>query len=884
MKIWRPSSKLVWILLVPAVLLSLIASAAVLHREVFALQAAHRNLSESLTRQLARAGHLALLARNRQELGELADTVISTSPIMGEVIIRNDDGKTVASTRREPVKLHGMDHTVSRLMIFLAGDELAMQYETPIPPPGEGSLIDPFGTPRADVGEAVIRLSEPYYRWELAAVFYRAATIWTLLFALLFSTGYIMAWLSARPINRLRSGLRELTGYDLRNDASGGSYDELEQSLAALGRRLNLSETRAREATEALKTHEQQIELARDHAKNATRMRADLVAGMSHELRAPLTAILSHAKLLDRDDLSHEQKDSLETVHKSARNLLHLIDDVLEWSGIEAGKANLNEVGFNLAETVEDTLTLLAPLAYEKDLELVHIIYQDVPLRLRGDPQRFQQILTNLVSNAIKFTVDGGITVRLMLDDEKNDQVFIRASVADTGPGIPEDLQKKLFDMYERLESKVPGTGLGLAISKRLLEMMDGEITVSSVVGEGSEFEFVLPLRKALHREQNSVPWSGLRGKQLLVVEPHDTARHALLHHLDTWQVQVQDVRTITELEERLDDERFKEQPDAIVLGTNASYARHDRFLRLLSKCRQARLPVLTLVTSIEKTLHENLQAAGATSSAAKSINRLSLYRRLCDLVSAEVTETEDGQKPLAGVQVLVADNSTATRAYIAAMLTGLGAGVAQAVDGEDAISSWRKGNFPLVLLDEQMPGYTGTEVAAQIRQLATSANQPILIGMTADARSSTRDRLLEAGMDAFMAKPFDDAKLMRTLQPYASRLHEPSKVTNDHARQTQLVADPELAKLLAQELPRQLSAVERALSVGDLEIAQAEIHTLHGTAAFYGLANLKQIAAQVEISLQDGLEPATQDASRLRAAVSSAVTNLQVEEESLAS
>lgn len=877
MKIWRPSSQLVWILLIPAILLSLVAAAAVMHREVSALQSSHRNLADSLNRQLARASHLALLASNNRELRELAETVTRTSPIMGSVVIRDDSEQVLAEAAREPIRLHGLDHMISRLMMFLSANRLDMQYEIAIPPPGEGTLLDPFGTPRAEVGEARLNLSEAYYRAELAAVFYRAATIWTLLFALLFSTGYVMAWLSARPLNRLRRGLRELTGYEPGDHGAREGYEDLEHSLAALGRRLNLSETRAREATEALRSHEQQVDLARDHEKGAARMRADLVAGMSHELRAPLTAILSHAELLSRGALDMEQRDSLDTVHKSARNLLHLIDDVLEWSGIEAGKANLNEVGFNLAETVEDTLTLMAPLAYEKDLELVHLIYQDVPLRLRGDPQRFQQILTNLVSNAIKFTREGGITVRVMLEDDRGEEVWVRASVSDTGPGISEDAQKKLFTMYERLGNKAPGTGLGLAISKRLLEMMGGQISVTSQLGEGSEFEFTLPLKKALHREQNAVPWSGLRDRHLAVIEPHDPARHALLHHLDAWQVNVQTLRTMQELRDRLEDRRFKVWPDGVIIGASADYAADDQFADLLARCREARLPVLTLLTSIDKTLHEAMIAAGASASSAKSINRLSLYRKLCELaLPEEADETPKVEKPLQDLQVLVADNSAATRAYVAAMLSGLGAAVAQAEDGEAAVDAWRKGNFPLVLLDDQMPGYTGEQAARILRDMATAANQPLLIGMTADSRQATRDRLLDAGMDAFLPKPFDDAKLLRCLKPFASRLHAPVQATGEPVRQHQLVADPELAKLLAQELPRQLDAVEKALSRGDLQEAQAEIHTLHGTAAFYGLTRLKQIAAQVETSLQDGLEPATQDASTLRAAVDDAIAGLQ--------
>lgn len=640
------------------------------------------------------------------------------------------------------------------------------------------------------------------------------------------------------------------------------------------------NESAAREGGDVPQDRKREFELAREHAWNAARMHGDVVASMSHELRAPLTAILGHTDLLERSGLKPEQREYVATVRKSAHNLLGIIDDVLVWSGLESGRAHLNEVGFNLVETIEDTLNLLAPLAFEKDLDLVYLLYRDVPLHLRGDPLRFQQILTNLVSNAIKFTDSGSVTVRLMLENEGAETCTLRVSVADTGCGIDAADMDRLFDRYERLQTGTAesGSGLGLAISKRLLEMMDGYVTVESTPGKGSDFQFVLPLKKALHREQRWVPWTALQGKRVWLADDYATARIALAHHLEFWRMEVLEMDTREELRRCLDEPDLTPRPDVVIVGLRAADLDGGKPLTaLLEDCRRAGLPVLALVTSIDRNLLAGLETAGASLALPKSATRPRLYRGLCELTGVSMAGVPEDERALDNLPTLVADNSKAARRYLAALLGGFGAGVAQAVDGREALEAWRKGNFPLVLVDAEMPHMDGAAVIRTIRELATNDQRPLLIAMT--AAPERRDALLAAGADECLVKPFDAQVLWRTLHSHLPMLAQapPPRRRKDDRRPAaaRLVADPELSALLVEELPRQIEAVAVAVRAGDRRRANAEIHTLNGTAAFYGLDDVRAAATALKGRLGSGASTDEQGLESLYEAVDTALETL---------
>lgn len=866
MKLRIPGGRIIWLILAAALLVSMAVSAVLVRAQVHQLARSHQTLASNLVHQLANASHLALLIEDREELQQIALSAVRTDPIISTVRLYGSGGHRLVKASRTTAPPSDLQQYAATIARALTSASLPFNYRINIPPPGEGTRLAPFGTPRAGLGSAVLSLSSAHWTRELARALLGASLVGLFAFAGLLLTTVVVAWIVGRPLARLGPRLSELSG-----TTKPVGKSDFESSLAAIDERLTQSEDRARQASEALREREAALDRAQQRARDAARLRSDMIASVSHELRTPLTAILGHTDMLADTRLNKDQQTQVATIQNSANHLLKLLDSVLDWSSIDTGHTSLDEVGFNVTDIIEETVTLLAPMAYEKGLELVHLVYQDVPVRLRGDPLRFQQVLTNLVANAIKFTNSGSVVVRAMLEQETADDVQLRVSVADTGPGIPADDQKRLFMLYERLgnDASQTGNGMGLAISKRLLELMGGAIDIDSTRDSGSEFYFTLPLRKTVQDDETSATGSQLAGHCIWLAEAFAPARHALKHHLETWQTTVVEFDGPRDLRSAMThSEGELPEADAIILCLSASEADCTNLSELLQAQTNRMtkpVPVMCLVATGDKDINEQLERGGATRSMSKSTSRLLLYRELCEALGLVSANTMSAASALADMQVLVAEDNPANQRYLRAQLTELGAGVALAGSGDEAIAAWRKGAFPLVFADDRMPTTSGPEVFTAIRAMAGESAQPVLIGITADPNTEVRDRFLEAGADACLVKPFDAAQIAQRVAPLLNTTPAPA------AAGTDLTTDPDLARLLAQELPQQLADVESALAEQDLARAREHAHTLHGTAAFYRLDALKAAAAELETKLAADRMPGPDAANALHSAAQQA-------------
>lgn len=860
MKLSSLSGKAAWVILIGALLLSVAAAGMLLRSEVRDLARDHQTLATNLVLQLAHSGHLALLANNEAALRPIARSILQTAPIVGQVTVYNSADGSAVQASRDPPPATQLQTRLAALARAVTTASLPLKYSTPIPVPGAGTTLAPFGTPRAGIGTARVTLSSLQWTRELANATLRASLLGLSLFTGLLLTTLLVAWIGGRPLSRVGARIRDITGSD-----QPATETEIETSLTAIGERLMRSEARAQRASNALRNREITLDRARQQARDATRLRTDMLAGISHELRTPLVAILGQADTLSDSKLDHEQHTQVALIHNSTRHLLGLLDSVLEWSGVDRHRGAIDEVGFNIADTIEETITLLAPMAYEKNLELAHLVYQDVPARLRGDPLRFQQVLTNLVSNAIKFTDHGSVVVRAMLEQETEELVQVRVSVRDTGSGISSNDQSRLFNIYERLENAAnrAGTGMGLAISKHLLELMGGSIDIDSQPGAGSEFHFTLPLRKALQDEGETRVGSDLTGRCLWLMEPFEPSRHALKHRFETWRTTVIELDSEAALRTALAAcGGDLPPPDAIIMAVPANPVEALPLRRLLQE-HAGRPPCITLVSSNDRGIHQQLERAGATRSMPKFTPQLRFYRELCAALGITHSPARANDAALEDIQALIAEDNPAGQRYLRAQLTELGARVAVVGSGDEAVSAWQKGAFPLVLADDRMPGLDGPGVFRRIRTMAGASAQPILIGISADPTADARRRFLDAGADACLIKPFDTGEILQRVRPLLKTALAPAPATPA----PDLTTDPELVALLAQELPKQLAAVEAALTKHDYQLARDCIHTLHGTAAFYRLATLKDAAAHTEQLLAHGHPPDANAIDALRRA-----------------
>ncbi len=573
-------------------------------------------------------------------------------------------------------------------------------------------------------------------------------------------------------------------------------------------------------------------------AQRELRSQSELFSGLTHELRTPLTGILGFADLLRKTRLDQEQGDYLATLDRSARGLLSMLNDVLDWSRIEAGRLTLNVERFDLADAVEDVVALLAPLAYEKNLELVHIIYHDVPLQLDGDPQRLRQILTNLISNAIKFTESGEVVLRVMKERRQGQRFWLRASVTDSGVGLDREQRERIFQPFEQAggRSMQPGSGLGLTIVKKLAELMSGSVSVESEPGRGSTFSVLLELRSS---SGSGPAWDHLRGRRIWICDSHPTASLALSHSLQFWGIEVLPFDDLGQLANRLRHAAPQNRPDIVIAGLKPAELASADAVALGSLCMEAQPPLLALLSSASPVDQEAAIELGAARALPKAVSRLQLYRELVELV-----RSGRSVPLLEGRTLLIADNNPANRRYLVALAQELGAQTLEADDGDQALQLWRTRGCDFALIDYRMPGLDGAGVIRAIRAAEASPGAVRLVATSAHLSPDERQALRSAGADQVLIKPFDENQLLRALTPELAR-----EITGP-AQPSRLAQDAELLRLLREELPLQFKELEDAFTRGDAIAARAAAHTLNGTAAFYQLHELKSAARNMEEQL----------------------------------
>lgn len=661
------------------------------------------------------------------------------------------------------------------------------------------------------------------------------------------------------------------------------------QQIDALGRqliqqrdqfesRMQSANVRLRQDLESVQDRLRETEQALAQLQQETKTQSEQFSGLTHELRTPLTAILGFSDLLRKTRLDTDQGDYLATLDRSARGLLAMLNDVLDWSRIEAGRLSLNIERFDVADAVEDVISLLAPLAYEKQLELIHIVDHDVPPQLEGDAQRLRQILTNLLSNAIKFTDSGEVVLRVSREREQHSQVWLRIAVRDTGVGLSAEQRQRVFQRFEQVSDaqadargRQPGSGLGLNIVQHLAGLMEGQVEVESESGVGSTFSALLALGKV----RSELPRRDrLRGRSLWICDTEPSAERALLHYLQFWGAEITRCDDIDQLVSRLRLSTPQQRPAAVIAGIRPQALTSAALKALGELCIDAHPPLLLMLSSASPADQQRAIDIGAARAVPKSISRLQLYRELCDLSSDEPS------RPLLQDQtLLVAENNLANRRYLVALGRELGAEVIEAGDGQEAIRCWRERQPDFALIDYRMPGQNGLDAIRAIRQ-AEGSNPSItrrtrLVATSAYLSADEHQLLRSAGADQVLIKPFDEAQLLRALDPDLAREHRGSGTA------IRVAQDPELLALLREELPQQLRELEEAFARSDAIAARACAHTLNGTAAFYRLPALKAAASEMEIQLAASAFSGVGDGSlrRLRTAVLSSLAEISTAE-----
>ena len=693
----------------------------------------------------------------------------------------------------------------------------------------------------------------------------------------------LSAWIAARiatPIVDLQRAAEQIAGgrYDVDIKVQAGP------EVGALAVAFDIMAAKIRSQMADLGRQASELVSARDAAVSATQAKSVFLATMSHEIRTPMNGVIGMLDLLGDTPLTKEQLEFVRTASRSAEALLTIINDILDFSKIEAGRLDIERIEFDLWNTIEDVTSLMSERAHAKGLELVSAIRPEIPMMAWGDPGRLRQILVNLAGNAIKFTENGEVVIKVKRVEVGDEVSLIRFEISDTGPGIAPEAVRRLFQPFTQADASTTrrfgGTGLGLAICKQLVELMGGEIGVVSEPGEGSTFWFTARLEPAKPRELTE-PAVSLANFRALIVDDNQTNRRVLHQQLTSWGMECllaeSGPRALAILREQ------------VGRGTPPQFAILDMQMPGMDGLALTRVirddPALTsthVILFTSSGLRGQAREAREQGVSAYLV-KPARQKQLRECLAALAGMPTGGAEPMVtrhelpsahtvrrGHLLLVEDNDV-NQAVATQMLERLGYRVDVAASGLEALAAVERRRYAAVLMDCQMPGMDGFEATAELRRRGHGSERLPIIAMTANAMEGDRERCLAAGMDGYLPKPVRRPALAAVLAQFISEESPPEiddpPTGGDPELEGGAVNLERLRELVGEDRSRwrkyldlfltssgpTLETLYRGLSEEKAEVVAPAAHSLKGSAGTVGANGVAELAHQMEVIAEQG-------------------------------